>query len=113
MHASLLIRGKFAQSLDKTTTSFIDNFSKLLRLLKDETLNVTSIRFASRKCAVVTYETKSGYRKPHKMHNPCLAAMVTSWGRCMLWKAASKLGTDLAYMDTDRFGIMRSAPFPS
>ncbi|CAB4008329.1 DNA polymerase [Paramuricea clavata] len=92
--------GKLAQNEDTTVVSFLDTMDKLLDLVNDRTVEVTSLDFISDNIARTTHR-KGSSLTPLPNRNVIIASFVTAYSRLELFKYLHKLGENVLYYDTD------------
>jgi len=89
-----------AQRPINTNTQIIDNEQELIKLFYTPGLKVKDLTIVSNDKLIVVTELAEELVTESKFSNKVIAAFVTAYGRCLLFKAASKLKKNLLYMDT-------------
>ena len=92
--------GKLEQNEDTTIVSFLDSMDKLLELVNDRTIEVTSLDFISDNVARTTHR-KGSCLTPLPNRNVIIASFVTAYAHLELFKYIHNLGENVLYYDMD------------
>ena len=93
--------GKFGQRPNMKQTQYVSSQSEFLRLITDETKNVTSFHIIDKENIVLDYEHADDAVPDLPTGNIVIAAFTTCWARLKLYSVLEKVGTSCLYYDTD------------
>ena len=90
--------GKLAQNDNSVVVDFLNDYEELAEMLKDNTLELTSIDFISDNIARCTHKTKLSTSIYLENRNILVASVVMSYAR---FKLLDKIGENVLYFDKD------------
>lgn len=106
--------GRFGMREKFVESKFVSKFEDLLKLIDDETLEVTGVRPVTAKTAQVLYTVKNNDLLPmSKDTNIFIAVATTAYARIRLYKELAHVGERLLYCDTDSVIYKRSLISPA
>ena len=93
--------GKFGQRENLPQVEQCTTPDQLYKILEDDTLEVTNIRFCTEDVLEVAYVNKEETITPNNRTNVFVAAFTTCWARLKLYSYLERLGQQVLYYDTD------------
>jgi hypothetical protein len=102
--------GRFGMRENLTKSCFVYKLEELVKLLSDQSREVTSIRVITKDVIQVSYKARSVEDLPMSRDtNIFIAVTTTAWARMRLYEELDKVGSRAAYCDTDSIIYEKSA----
>jgi hypothetical protein len=102
--------GRYGMRENMTQTKFVSRFEDLLKIMSDETAEITGIRVVSDSVVQVNYKMKCTEYLPMSTDtNIYVAVATTAWARIRLYQELAQLRERAIYCDTDSVIYQRSA----
>ncbi len=92
-----------------TKSCFVHKFEQLVKMLNDQSMEVTGIRIITPGTILVSHKARSTENVPmSKDTNIFIAVITTAWARMRIFEELDKLGERIIYCDTDSVVYERS-----